>query len=110
MKSMIKPVFSLMVVSALSVASAALFAEPAKCSPCQERRSIQEALAQSIKDAAAAALAAGGAYTREQELDTDSVCSKCGCSRTTRDEFAPEIEKCGCNKPKTRSDGIAQVI
>lgn len=110
MKSMIKPVLSLMVVSALSVASAALFAEPAKCSPCQERRSIQEAIAQSIKDAAAAALAAGGAYTREQELDTDSVCSKCGCSRTTRDEFAQDVEKCGCGKPRTTRDEFVQNI
>jgi hypothetical protein len=111
MKSMMKPVLSLIVVSAITVASAHLFAEPGKCSPCQERRSIQEAIAQSIKDAAAAALAAGGAYTREQELDMASdMCSKCGCSRTNQDIFAQDIEKCGCGKPKTRSDSVTQAI
>ncbi len=107
MKSMIKPVFSLIVFGAISIASASLFAEPGKCSPCQAAKSIRDAIQQSIKDAAAAALAAGGAYTREQELD---VCSKCGCSRTTRDEFAQDLEKCGCGKPRTTRDEFAQDI
>ena len=107
---MIKPVFSLMLVSALSITSATLFADPAKCSPCQAAKSIRDELKQSIKDAAAAALAAGGAFSREQELDTDSVCSKCGCSRTTRDEYAQDVEKCGCGKPRTTRDEFIQNI
>src|SRR5438045_3268602 len=111
MKLMIKPVFSLMVVSALSIACAPVFADPAKCSPCQAAKSIRDEIKQSIKDAAAAALAAGGAFTSEQELDIYSdICSKCGCSRTTRDEFAQDVEKCGCGKPRTTRDEFAQNI
>lgn len=49
MKSIIKPVFSVIVAAAMIISSAAF----AGCSICQLKKSIQEALAQSIKDAAA---------------------------------------------------------
>lgn len=69
-----------------------------KCSACQAAKSIRDTLAQSIKDVQMAALAAGGSFSREKELDEAQV--KCGC-RTTRDELAADIEteelaKCGC--------------
>ena len=88
MKPITQLFFSLIVITAIS-SSHVLAADPAKCSPCQARKSVQEAIAQSIKDAAAEALAAGGAYSREQELDIDR--DKCGC-KTRRDELAQVIE------------------
>jgi len=112
MKLMIKPVFSLIVVSVLSVASASLFAEQGKCSPCQAAKSIRDEIKQSIKDAAAAVLAAGGAYTREQELDMSSdICAKCGCSKPRPPRYdesgqSIETEKCGCSR--TNRDELIQ--
>lgn len=106
MKSIIR---SFVLISTIAVSSTMIPQEPGKCSPCQAAKSIRDALAQSIKDAAAAVLAAGGAFSREKELDIAVEAEKCGCSRTTRDELAANIsneaEKCGCSR--TTRDQLA---
>lgn len=99
----------LLMMSAFIISSAALAQqqEPGKCSACQLAKSIREAIAQSIKDAQMAALAAGGSFSRERELDMDSEQAKCGC-KTRSDELATDVDreaaKCGC---KTRNDALA---
>ncbi len=84
-----KILFSAIAFVAISASSGAL-ADAAKCSPCQAKKSAADALQQSIKEAAAAVLAAGGAFSREQELDSGNDAAKgCGCggSKTRRDEL-----------------------
>jgi hypothetical protein len=105
MKSIIRPIFSLMVMGAM-IAPFATFAEAGKCSPCQAAKSIRDALAQSIRDAQMAALAAGQSFSRQGESDLE----KCGCQRTCRDEMASNVEqeKCGCQR--TTRDEIAATI
>src|SRR5687767_12611171 len=91
-----------LLISTLLISFAMIAQEPGKCSPCQAAKSIRDALAQSIKDAAAAALAAGGSFSREKELDmrvNQEICEKCGCSITN------ELEKCGCSR--TTRDELA---
>ncbi len=103
MKSIVKPVFSALLIGATLVSSA-IMAEAEKCSPCLAAKSIRDVAAQSVRDAQAAALAAGQGFSRDAELE------KCGCSKTRRDEIAANIdqEKCGCSK--TRRDEIAASI
>lgn len=89
MQLRIQSIFSIVIVGALAF-SHALVADASKCSPCQLKKSIQEALAQSIKDAQMAALAAGGAFVKASELDIDADATR-GCGCTKRDETIAEI-------------------
>lgn len=72
MKTIVRSMFSMVMVGMLTISSAVL-AEKPKCSACQMAKSMRDAAAQSLKDAQMAALAAGGAFSRDAELDEDSV-------------------------------------
>jgi hypothetical protein len=116
MKSMMKPVFSLIIASAVVLPSA-IVAEPAKCSPCQAAKSARDAIKKSIEEAAAAALAAGGAYSRDQELDMDSDSAKSckPCQKTCRDVVAEEVDESDAAKSckpcqKTCRDVVSEEI
>jgi hypothetical protein len=106
MKMNKKTIISTIVIAVMT--SSALFAEPGKCSPCQAAKSARDAVQQSIRDAAAAALAAG---KREAELDEAGKCKP--CQRTTRDEMAADIEddaaKCKPCQRTTRDELAADV-
>lgn len=104
-----KVLFSVIVSSAIIVSSTVL-AELGKCSPCQAKKSMQEALAQSIKDAQKAVLEAGGAFSREQELDTDRGCG-CG-SKTRRDEIIADVDAdrgCACKTMRDQTMSLVEV-
>lgn len=92
MQSITRSIFSMVIVGAVTL-SGVMVADPSKCSPCQEKKSKQDALAQSIKDAQMAALAAGSAFIKASELDDEDVAKGCKpCqSRTNRDEVVADI-------------------
>jgi hypothetical protein len=86
-----KILFSALVSSAVVFAPAAI-ADAAKCSPCQAaRQSRQDAIQKSMNDAQAA-LAAGGAFSREQDLDTDSDRGCKPCQSKTRSDVVAMLD------------------
>lgn len=93
MQLITRSIISMVIIGAVTF-SGGMMADASKCSPCQLKKSIQEALAQSIKDAQMVALAAGGAFVRETDLDDEDDVAK-GCkpcqSQTNRDEFVADI-------------------
>ena len=99
-----KTVFSATIVLTAIISSAVL-AEPGKCSPCQAAKSARDALQRSLKDAAAAALAAG--KVRGAEVSDPEKCKP--CQRTTRDEAAADIDDPAKCKPcqRTTRDEVA---
>ena len=103
MKSIIRSVFSLMVMGAM-IAPFATLAEAGKCSPCQAAKSIRDAAAQSLRDAQMAALVAGQAFSRQSAADLE----KCPCQKTCRDGVEADLGKCGCQR--TTRDEIAATI
>jgi hypothetical protein len=91
MKMNKRTIFSAIVLVAMTVSSA-VFAESAKCSPCQAAKSARDAHQQSIKDAAAGKLSREAAFAASE---LDAIPSAADVSRAPREELVDPCGTCG---------------